>query len=63
MANESIKVSYRAFDQPHEEIFPKDYKVSELATYLRGICHSYVITDIVYTSKKSNIISKENKNE
>jgi len=53
--NKSIRVTYRAFDQVHEGLFPVSYTVQELANYLRLICNTYVIVDMQPTSKEPNI--------
>lgn len=53
--NGHFKVFYRAFDQAHVEIFPKDTPLHQLRNYLYGICHTFVITDIVPTSMKSKV--------
>ena len=53
--NISIKVTFKAFDQTHELIFPNSYTISELSNYLRLICHTYLITDMTPTTKNPTI--------
>lgn len=53
--NECFKVYYRAFDQSHVEVFHKDTPLHQIRSYLYGVCHTFVITDIVPTSIKSKI--------
>ena len=53
--NEWFKVIYRAFDQSHVEIFHKDTPLHQIRTYLYGVCHTFIITDIIPTSIKSTI--------
>ena len=53
--NENFKVLYRAFDQSHIEIFHKDTPLHQIRTYLYGVCHTFIITDIIPTSIKSTI--------
>lgn len=50
--NKSIKVTFKAFDQTHELIFPMSYTIGELSNYLRTICHTYIIIDMTPTSKE-----------
>lgn len=50
--NKSIKVTFKAFDQAHEIIFPMNYTIGELSNYLRNICSTYVIVDMQPTSKE-----------
>jgi len=54
-ANKSIKVIFRAFDQTQELIFPADHKLSDVANYLRNVCHTYIILEMTPTSKLPNI--------
>jgi hypothetical protein len=53
--NEHFKVLYRAFDQSHIEIFHKDTPLHQIRSYLYGICHTFLITDIIPTSIKSTV--------
>ncbi len=54
--NKSIKVIFRAFDQTQQElIFPADHKLCDVANYLRNICHTYLILEMVPTSKEPTI--------
>ena len=53
--NKSIKVTFKAYDQVQELIFPKDYKICDVANYLRNICNTYVILDMQPTTKEPTI--------
>lgn len=53
--NKSIKVTYVAFNQVHELLFPVSYTVQELANYLRLVCNNYVIMSMQPTSKEPTI--------
>lgn len=46
MPEQNIRISYIAFDKPHEEIFPANMTISQLRSYMNGICHTFVITSI-----------------
>lgn len=50
--NKSMKVTYRAFDQPHEEIFPITMTIGELHNYLRNVCSTYIIVDMNPTTRE-----------
>jgi len=54
-ANTSIKVTFKAFDQTHELIFPMSYTIGELSNYLRTICNTYIIVEMAPTSKQPTI--------
>ncbi len=54
-ANISIKVTFKAFDQTHELIFPMSYTIGELSNYMRTICNTYVLLDMQPTSKSPTI--------
>lgn len=53
--NSQMKVIYRAFDQIHEEIFPKNMELGDFANYMRGICNTWVLIDLQPTSKDVTI--------
>lgn len=53
--NISIKVTFKAFDAVQELIFPNSYTISELANYLRLVCHTYVILEMVPTNRTPTI--------
>ncbi len=54
-ANKSIKVIFKAFDQTHELIFPGTHQLCDVANYLRNVCNTYVIVEMVPTSKEPTI--------
>jgi hypothetical protein len=54
-ANKSIKVIFKAYDQTHELIFPATHQLSDVSNYLRNVCHTYVILDLIPTSKEPTI--------
>lgn len=54
-ANKSIKVIFRAFDQTHELIFPGTHQLSDVSNYLRNVCNTYIIVDLIPTSKEPTI--------
>jgi len=53
--NSQMKVTYKAFDQVHEEIFPKSMPIGDFANHMRGICNTWVLVDIQPTSKDVTI--------
>lgn len=52
MPENNIRVSYLAFNQPHEEIFPANMTLSQFKSYMNAICKTFVITDIQTTSRQ-----------
>lgn len=52
---DKIKVIYRAFDQVHEEIFPKTMELGDFANHMRGICNTWVLVDMQPTTKDVTI--------
>lgn len=52
---DKMKVTYIAFNQPHEEIFPRTMQLSDFANHMRGICNTWVLVDIQPTSKDVTI--------
>lgn len=50
-----IKVTYRAFDQVHEDVFPKEMQLGDWANHMRGICNTWVLVDIQPTTKDTTI--------
>lgn len=54
-ANKSIKVIFKEFDQTHELIFPGTHQLCDVANYLRNVCNTYVIVEMVPTSKLPTI--------
>lgn len=53
--NKSIKVIFRAYDKTQELIFPADYRIWDVANYLRNICNTYIILEMQPTSKDATI--------
>lgn len=53
--NKSIKVIFRACDKTQELISPADYKICDVANYLRNICNKYIILGMQPTTKNSTI--------
>lgn len=49
--NQNVIIKYLAFNQAHEEIFDKNTPIFDIMNYLRGVCNTYVITDIQPTSR------------
>ncbi len=54
-ANKSIKVIFKAFDQTHELVFPGNHQLCDVANYLRNVCNTYLILEMVPTSKEPTI--------
>ena len=54
-ASKNIKVVFRAYDQTQELVFPGGRQLCDVANYLRNVCNTYVIIDMVPTSKEPNI--------
>tara|TARA_R110002126_G_C10167075_1_gene473436 strand:+ start:87 stop:275 length:189 start_codon:yes stop_codon:yes gene_type:complete len=55
-ASKNIKVVFRAYDQLQQElVFPGSHQLSDVANYLRNICNTYIIVDMVPTSKLPTI--------
>lgn len=48
---DKVKVIYRAFDQVHEEIFPKTMELGDFFNYMRGICNTWVLVEGQPTTK------------
>ena len=54
-ANKSIKVIFKAYNQTHELIFPATHQLSDVSNYLRNVCNTYIIVDLIPTSKEPTI--------
>jgi len=52
---DKIKVTYKAFDQIHEEVFPKTMQLGDFFNHMRGICNTWVLIDGQPTSKDVTI--------
>lgn len=54
-SNISVKVTFKAFDQTNELIFPNEYSIRDFMNYIRNLCNTAVIIDMAPTSKKPTI--------
>lgn len=54
-ASKNIKVVFRAYDQTQELIFPGSHQLCDVANYLRNVCNTYIILEMIPTSKEPNI--------
>lgn len=54
-ASKNIKVVFRACDQTQELIFPGGHLICDVANYLRNVCNTYIILEMIPTSKEPNI--------
>lgn len=61
--NKNILVKYLAYNQAHEEIFDRNTPLWDVMNYLRGICHTYLITDMQPTSRTKLEIKHEEDND
>lgn len=52
---DKIKVTYKAFDQVHEDVFPKTMELGDFANHMRGICNTWVLVDMQPTTKDVTI--------
>ena len=57
--NTGILVKYLAFNQAHEEIYPLNTTIEDVANHLRCICPTFVITDMQPTSRTKVKIKHE----
>lgn len=53
--NSQMKVNYKAFDQFHEEVFPKTMQLGDFFNHMRGICNTWVLIDAQPTTKDATI--------
>lgn len=54
-ASKNIKVVFRAYDQVQELVFPGNHLLCDVANYLRNICNTYIVLEMVPTSKSPTI--------
>lgn len=57
--NTGILVKYLAFNQAHEEIFPLNTTIEDVANHLRCIYSTFVITDLQPTSRTTTKVKFE----
>lgn len=53
--NTAIKVKYLAYNQSQEIIVPVEYTIAELSNYLRCVCNTFIITDMIPTTRQVTI--------
>jgi hypothetical protein len=58
--NDYLRLTVRMFDSVGEEIFHKDTPLHQVHGYLYGMCNTYIITDVTYTTREPrNILGEE----